>query len=77
MYHPLHHWCPQIPWRRLPEAANLAAHHLDRWGEVPWCSGYLFRRRSTPDRPCMIEDIVARLADASPACTPHTGRTAA
>jgi fatty acid desaturase len=77
MYHPLHHWCPQIPWRRLPEAANLAARYLDRWGEVPWCSGYFFRRRSTPDRPCVIEDIIARLADASPAGTPHTGRTAA
>ena len=21
MYHPVHHWCPQIPWRRLPQAA--------------------------------------------------------
>jgi fatty acid desaturase len=77
MYHPLHHWCPQIPWRRLPEAADLAARHLDRWGEVPWCSGYFFRRRSTPDRPCVIEDIIARLANASPAGTPHTDRMAA
>lgn len=63
MYHPLHHWCPQIPWRRLPEAADLAARHLDRWSEVPWCSGYFFRRRSTPDRLCVIEDIIARLAN--------------
>jgi hypothetical protein len=29
---------------------------------VPWCSGYFFRRRSTPDQPCVIEDIIARLA---------------
>ena len=77
MYHPLHHWCPQIPWRRLPEAADLVALHLDRWDEVPWCSGYFFRRRSTPDRPCVIEDIIARLAEASPAGTPHSGRRAA
>ncbi|GAA2107251.1 fatty acid desaturase family protein [Streptomyces synnematoformans] len=61
MYHPIHHWCPQIPWRRLPEAAALAARSLDRWGETPWCSGFFFRRRSTPDQPCVIEDIVARL----------------
>lgn len=75
MYHPLHHWCPQIPWRRLPEAADLAARYLDRWGEVPWCSGYFFRRRSTPDRPCVMEDIIVRLADAASG-TPGTGRTA-
>ena len=30
--------------------------------EVPWCSGYFFRRRSTPDQPCVIEDIIARLS---------------
>jgi fatty acid desaturase len=65
MYHPLHHWCPRIPWRRLPEAAALAAQSLDRWGEVPWCSGYFFRRRSTPEVPCVIEDIIARLSDAT------------
>jgi fatty acid desaturase len=77
MYHPLHHWCPQIPWRRLPEAADLAARHLDRWAEVPWCSGYFFRRRATPDRPCVIEDIIARLDGASPAGTPNAGSKAA
>jgi len=65
MYHPVHHWCPQVPWRRLPEAAELARQHLGRWNEVPWCSGYFFRRRSTPEQPCVIEDIIARLADAS------------
>ncbi len=62
MYHPVHHWCPQIPWRRLPEARALAAKHLERWDEVPWCSGYFFRRRSTPGQPCVIEDILARLS---------------
>lgn len=62
MYHPLHHWCPRLPFRRMPEAASLAAQHLARWPEVPWCSGFFFRRRSTPDRPCVIEDIIARLA---------------
>jgi fatty acid desaturase len=76
MYHPLHHWCPQIPWRRLPEAAALAAQHLDRWDEVPWCSGYFFRRRSTPERPCVIEDIILRLAAASSASTLRTGHSA-
>ncbi|GLF98094.1 fatty acid desaturase family protein [Streptomyces yaizuensis] len=67
MYHPLHHWCPRIPWRRLPEARALAARHLERWDEVPWCSGYFFRRRSTPDRPCVIEDIITRLNAPAPA----------
>ncbi|CUU60916.1 Fatty acid desaturase [Parafrankia irregularis] len=62
MYHPLHHWCPQIPWRRLPEAKASAAQSLERWGEVPWCSGYFFRRRSTPDQPCVIEDIIRCLS---------------
>lgn len=61
MYHPLHHWCPQVPWRRLPQARTLAEQHLDRWPQVPWCSGYFFRRRATPGQPCVIEDIIARL----------------
>ncbi|TDC06700.1 hypothetical protein E1265_34595 [Streptomyces sp. 8K308] len=60
MYHLVHHWCPQIPWRHLPQAAALAAKHLDRWDEVPRCSGFLFRRRATPDQPCVIDDISAR-----------------
>ena len=72
MYHPLHHWCPQIPWRRLPEAAELAQQRLTRWSEVPWCSGYFFRRRATPDQPCVIEDIIARLGDVSTPSTPRT-----
>ena len=76
MYHPLHHWCPQIPWRRLPEAADLAARHLARWDEVPWCSGYFFRRRSTPDQLCVIEDIIARLVQPSQVTTAHIGHTA-
>jgi len=61
MYHPVHHWCPQVPWRRLPEARELAEQHLDRWTDVPWCSGYFFRRRATPGQPCVIEDIISRL----------------
>jgi len=40
----------------------LAAQSLDRWSEVPWCSGYFFRRRSTPAVPCVIEDVIARLS---------------
>ena len=66
MYHPIHHWCPQIPWRRLPEAAELARQCLPRWSEVPWCSGYFFRRRSTPGQPCVVEDIIARLTLTTP-----------
>ncbi|MFC4951056.1 fatty acid desaturase family protein [Pseudonocardia sp. GCM10023141] len=65
MYHPVHHWCPQIPWRRLPEAAAMAAQNVERWDEVPWCSGYFFRRRSTPDQQCVIEDIITRLSAAA------------
>lgn len=78
MHHPLHHWCPQIPWRRLPEAKTLVSQRLQRWNEVPWCSGYFFRRRSTPDQPCVIEDIIARLsADADRTRTPPAGSAAA
>ncbi|MEU0108301.1 fatty acid desaturase [Streptomyces sp. NPDC006251] len=70
MYHPIHHWCPKIPWRRLPEARALVSQSLPRWEEVPWCSGYFFRRRSTPDKPCVVEDIISRLAASSNAtCT--------
>ncbi len=72
MYHPIHHWCPQIPWRRLPEAAQLAQQSLSRWDEVPWCSGYFFRRRATPDRPCVIEDIITRLALCDPTLVTST-----
>lgn len=61
MYHPVHHWCPKIPWRRLPAATALLSERLERFDEVPWCSGYFFRRRSTPERPCVIEDIITRL----------------
>jgi fatty acid desaturase len=78
MFHPIHHWCPQIPWRRLPEARALTSRHLPRWDEVPWCSGYFFRRRSTPDQLCVIEDIITRLnAAPSAACTPHRHAPAA
>lgn len=58
LYHPIHHWCPQIPWRRLPEAKALLSERLPDWGEVPWCSGYFFRRRSTPAVPCVVEHII-------------------
>jgi fatty acid desaturase len=76
MYHPVHHWCPQIPWRRLPQAAALVAHNLDRWNEVPWCSGYFFRRKSTPDQPCVVEDIIARLsANTDGTCVPRISRS--
>ncbi|MEW1757388.1 fatty acid desaturase [Streptomyces cyaneofuscatus] len=61
MYHPVHHWCPKIPWRRLPEATALLSERLERWDEVPWCSGYFLRRRSTPEVPCVIEDVISRL----------------
>ncbi|MEU8523618.1 fatty acid desaturase [Streptomyces sp. NPDC048577] len=61
MFHPVHHWCPKIPWRRLPEATALLSERLERFDEVPWCSGYFFRRRSTPEVLCVIEDIIARL----------------
>lgn len=67
MHHPVHHWCPQIPFRRLPEATAMIRGRLESWSEVPWCSGYFFRRRSTPDRPCVIEDIIARLSPDIPA----------
>lgn len=77
MYHPVHHWCPQIPWRRLPEARALAAEQLERWDEVPWCSGYFARRRSTPDQPCVIEDIIACLSTGTGATRPPRVRGAA
>lgn len=65
MYHPVHHLCPRIPWRQLPDAAALIRASLDRFGEVPWCSGFFFRRRSTPGQPCVLEDIIARLGEQS------------
>ncbi|WP_051811817.1 fatty acid desaturase [Kitasatospora sp. MBT63] len=78
MHHPVHHWCPKIPWRRLPEATALLAERVERWSEVPWCSGYFFRRRSTPDVPCVIEDVIARLtARPAPLQAPAAERTAA
>ncbi|MFI9311007.1 fatty acid desaturase family protein [Streptomyces triculaminicus] len=73
MYHPIHHWCPQIPFRRLPEAAALLRQQLGAWPQVPWCSGFFFRRRSTPGQRCVIEDIIARLeAHPGRAGTGHT-----
>lgn len=63
MFHPVHHWCPRIPWRQLPRAAAILQEQYDRWSEVPWCSGYFFRRGSTPGVPCVVEDIVNQLRD--------------
>jgi fatty acid desaturase len=61
MYHPVHHWFPRLPWRKLPAAAEVLQAGYGRWQEVPWCSGFFFRRRVTPEIPCVIEDIIARL----------------
>ncbi|MGH3797375.1 MAG: fatty acid desaturase [Pseudonocardiaceae bacterium] len=61
MYHPIHHWCPNIPWRQLPDAAAILAADFPRWLQVPWRSGFFFRRRSTRHIPCVLDDIVARL----------------
>lgn len=61
MYHPIHHWFPNIGWRQLPEAEAILRAEFPRWNEVPWCSGYFFRRRSTPGIPSVLDDIVARL----------------
>lgn len=61
MFHPIHHWCPRIPWRKLPDAAAILRQDYPRWDEVPWCSGFFFRRRSTPHIPCVLDDIVTRL----------------
>ncbi|MFJ5068297.1 fatty acid desaturase family protein [Kitasatospora sp. NPDC088556] len=78
MHHPVHHWCPKIPWRRLPEATALLAERLERFDEVPWCSGYFARRRSTPEVPCVIEDVIARLtAQPAPQQAMASERTAA
>jgi fatty acid desaturase len=61
MYHPVHHWCPQIPYRALPAATALVRERYPRFTEVTWCSGFFFRRRSTPDVPSVLEDVVTRL----------------
>jgi fatty acid desaturase len=77
MYHPIHHWFPNLPSRQLPQAAAVLAAGCTQWNEVPWCSGFFFRRRSTPDQPCVIEDIVDRLRSpagcelATPLGMPH------
>jgi len=76
-YHPVHHLAPKVPWRRLPEARALLAEQLERWPEVPWCSGYFFRRRSTPDVPCVIEDVIDRLAQQYEPARPTLAHAAA
>lgn len=61
MYHPVHHWAPKIPFRMLPAATGIIREQYPRAGEIPWCSGFFFRRRSTPHIRCVIDDIVAGL----------------
>ncbi|WP_330252865.1 fatty acid desaturase [Nocardia sp. NBC_00565] len=61
MFHPLHHWFPNLAWRDLPAAAEILRAEFDRWPEVPWCSGFFFRRRATPEVPSVLDDIVERL----------------
>lgn len=61
LYHPTHHWCQKIPFRRLPAATQLIREHYPRAAEVPWCSGFFFRRRRTPEVPCVLDDVVMRL----------------
>jgi fatty acid desaturase len=60
MYHPVHHLFPALPWRKLPEAEKLLRSNFQGWSSVPWCSGFFFRRRSTPEIPCVWEDIIHR-----------------
>ena len=60
MYHPVHHLCPKIPWRRLPEAEAILRARVPNWDQVPWCSGFFVRRRVTPDIPSVLEDIMTR-----------------
>jgi fatty acid desaturase len=61
MFHPIHHWFPRLGWHEQPAAARILAAEFPRWHEVPWCSGYFTRRRSTPEVPCVLDDIIARL----------------
>jgi fatty acid desaturase len=61
MYHPIHHWAPRIPFHMLPRAVRIVQDGYPRASELIWCSGFFFRRRRTPDIPCVIEDIVTRL----------------
>ncbi|MGW4720511.1 fatty acid desaturase family protein [Nocardia sp. NPDC004260] len=61
MFHPIHHWFPNIGWRELPEAAAILRENYPRWHDVPWCSGFFFRRRATPHIPSVLDDIVTRL----------------
>jgi fatty acid desaturase len=66
LYHPVHHCFPRVTWRALPVARDLILLHFPEFEKTVWCSGYFFRRRSTPDTPSVIEDIVSRLARPSP-----------
>jgi fatty acid desaturase len=78
MHHPIHHWCPRIPWRNLPAARRLLEAELTAWADVPWCSGFFFRRRTTPHVPCVIEDIVTRIATSTaPAASPGASSVSA
>ncbi|WP_232235958.1 fatty acid desaturase [Nocardia sp. BMG51109] len=61
MYHPVHHLLPNVGWRQLPEAERLLRREYAGWAEVAWCSGFFVRRRSTPDIPSVLDDIVTRL----------------
>jgi fatty acid desaturase len=66
MYHPIHHWFPNLGWRELPKAEAILRAEFPRWDEVAWCSGFFFRRRHTPQIPCVLDDIVTRLNTATP-----------
>ena len=61
MYHPVHHWAPRIPFRMLPSATQIIRKRYPRADEIPWCSGFFFRRRSTPQIPCVMDDIIVGL----------------
>lgn len=60
-YHPTHHWCQKVPFPKLPAATRLIREYYPRAHEIPWCSGFFFRRRRTPDVPCVLDDVVMRL----------------
>ncbi len=59
LYHVVHHWAPGVVWFNYAAAAEILASEFPRWGEVPFCDGFIVSRR--PGVPSVLDDIYRRL----------------
>lgn len=73
-WHPVHHLLTRVQHHRLEEAMGLINRERpDLNGRIPWCSGFVWRRRRTPEIPSVLEHVVETLHDSANATGDRLG----